>query len=76
MTDNNERDLLAAAQLFGLKEIITAVQLHRNLRMEPIKKKELETLKHKMDEAKYLFNQTRDRYAMKNPFSQTPNVYY
>jgi hypothetical protein len=76
VTDNNERDLLAAGKLFGLKELVTAVHLHRNLRMEPLRKKELEVLKHKLDEAKYLFNQTRERYAMKNPFSQTPNIYY
>lgn len=76
VTDNNERKILAAGERFGLKEVINAVQLHRNLRMDPLKAKELENLKHKHNEAKYIYENTRDRYAIKNPFSQPPNIYY
>lgn len=76
VTDNNERKILAAGERFGLKEIISAVHLHRNLRMEPLRARELETLKHKHDEAKYIYHNTKDRYAIKNPFSEPPNVYY
>lgn len=76
VTDNNERKLLAAGERFGLKEVIKAVQLHRNLRMEPLRAKELEILKHKHDEAKYIYQDTKDRYAIKNPFSELPSVYY
>lgn len=76
VTDKNQADLLAAGEKFGLREVNTAVQLHRNLKMEPLRKKELENLKHKFDEAKYVYENTRSRYAIKNPFSQPPNVYY
>lgn len=76
VTDNNERKLLSAGERFALKEIISAVQLHRNLRMEPLRAKELEILKLKHDEAKYIYESTRHRYAVKNPFSQPPNIYY
>lgn len=76
MTDNNDRKLLAAGERFRLKEVINAVQLHRNLRMNPLSARELETLKFKYDEAKYIYHSTRDRYAVKNPFSEPPNIYY
>lgn len=76
VTDKNQRDILAAAEKFGLKEIVNVVQLHRNLKMDPLRAKEIENLKHKYDEAKYLFEKTKARYAMKNPFSQPPNIYY
>lgn len=76
VTDKNQRDLLAAGEKFALKEVVTAVHLFRNYKMEPIKQKELENLKLKYDEAKYLYESTRSRHAMKNPFSQPPNIYY
>lgn len=76
VTDNNVKKLLAAAEKFRLKEIIAAVQLHYNIRMNPLKGKELESLKLKYNEAKYVYENTRDRYSVKNPFSQPPNVYY
>ena len=76
VTDKNERDLLAAAEKFEIKEIILAVQLHRNLRMDPLKARELDALKIKFDEAKYLYTRTKDRHSAKNPFSQTPSRYY
>lgn len=76
VTDKNQKDLLEAGEKFGLRDVKTAVQLHRNLKMEPLRAKELETLKHKFDEAKYIYENTRMRYAIKNPFSQPPNVYY
>jgi hypothetical protein len=76
VTDQNQKDLLAAGERFGLRDVKTAVQLYRNLKMEPLRGKELETLKHKYDEAKYVYENTRSRYAIKNPFSQPPNVYY
>lgn len=76
VTDKNQRDLLAAGEKFGLKEVVTAVQLTRNLKMDPLRAKELESLKHKFDEAKLLYEKTRARYAMKNPFSTPPNIYY
>lgn len=76
VTDKNQKELLEAGEKFGLREVMTAVQLHRNMKMEPLRAKELENLKHKFDEAKYVYENTRMRYAIKNPFSQPPNVYY
>lgn len=76
ITERTERHLLAAAERFELKEIISAIQLQRNIRMEPIKAKELEELKQKYDEAKYLYTKAKDRYSIRNPFSQVANCYY
>ncbi|KAL7028618.1 hypothetical protein ACKWTF_005927 [Chironomus riparius] len=76
VTDKNDRTLLTAGERFELKEIVAAVQLFRNCRMEPMKAKELEQLKIKFDEAKYLYKMTRDRYSTRNPFSQLPSRFY
>ena len=76
VTDKNERSLLAAGERFELKEVIGAVQLFRNCRMEPMKAKELEQLKIKFDEARYLYKMTKDRYSTRNPFSQMPTRFY
>ncbi|XP_070495549.1 protein maternal effect lethal 26-like [Chironomus tepperi] len=76
VTDKNERKLLIAGEKFELKELTAAVQLYRNCRMEPMKAKELEQLKIKFDEAKYLYKMTKDRYSTRNPFSQLPGRYY
>lgn len=76
VTDKNERNLLTAGERFELKEVIAAVQLFRNCRMEPMKAKELEQLKIKFDEAKYLYKMTKDRYSTRNPFSQMPTRFY
>lgn len=76
VTDKNERNLLNAGERFVLKEVTAAVQLFRNCRMEPMKGKELEQLKIKFDEAKYLYKMTKDRYSTRNPFSQLPSRFY
>jgi hypothetical protein len=76
VTDKNERKLLETAQNYELKEVINAVNLHRNLRMDPLKRKELETLEQKYNEAKYSYYKTKDRNSIRNPFSQPPNRYY
>lgn len=76
VSDKNERDLLEAGERFELKDVILAVQLHRNLRMDPLKARELESLRIKFEEAKYIYTRTKDRHSAKNPFSERPNRYY
>jgi hypothetical protein len=74
--DKNERPLLAAGEKFEIRDIVNAVQLHRNLRMDPIKKKELEKLKLQYDEINYLYTKAVERNSVRNPFSQMPNRFY
>ncbi|KAG5682628.1 hypothetical protein PVAND_011970 [Polypedilum vanderplanki] len=76
ITDKNERPLLAAAERFEIREIINAINLHRNLKIDPIKKKELEAIKLKYDEISYLYKKTVERNSVKNPFSQLPSRFY
>lgn len=76
INENNEHELLAAAHKFELKSLVQKVQLFRNSKSDPMVAKELEHLKLKYDEAKYLFEKAVERHSIRNPFNYVPNRYY
>ena len=76
VNDNNERDLLIVAKKFELKGLQQQVHLYQNIKNSPMQKKELEHLRLKFDEAKYLYDKAKERLSIKNPFNHTPNRYY
>jgi hypothetical protein len=68
--------LLAVAKKLEIKELQQAVQLDLNLKVSPLAKNELEKLKLKYDEAKYIYDKTRERHSIRNPLSHPPSRYY
>jgi hypothetical protein len=76
INDQNEKEILAAARKFELKGLQQQVHLYQNIRQNPLQQKELENLRLKFDEAKYLYDKAKERLSIKNPFNHAPNRYY
>jgi hypothetical protein len=76
ITDQNEKEILAAAKKFELKGLQQQVHLYQNTRLNPLQQKDLENLRLKFDEAKYLYDKATERLSIKNPFNHAPNRYY
>lgn len=76
VNDQNEREVLAAAKKFELKGLQQQVHLYQNIKNSPMQRKELEHLRLKFDEAKYLYDKAKERLSIKNPFNHTPKRYY
>lgn len=76
ITENNENELLAAAVKFDVKDLWKSINLHMNMRVNPIMAKEVETLKLDLDNAKYLYDKAIERNSIKDPACQLPSRYY
>lgn len=76
ITEQNENELLAAAKKFELKGLMQQVYMHQNLKNNPLQLKELDSLKLKFEEAKYLYDKAKERLSIKNPFNRAPCRYY
>jgi hypothetical protein len=76
MNENNEDELMKAAIKFDIKFLIQNIQLRRNLRNNPLAVKELDNLQVKYDEAKYLYDKSKERLSIRNPFTYPPSRYY
>lgn len=74
--ENNEKELMKAATKYDIKQLMGHLQLRRNLRNNPLAVKELDNLKNKYDEACYLFEKTKERLSIRNPFHDPPSRYY
>lgn len=73
---NNEEELMRAANKFDIKNLIRNIQLRRNLRNNPLTVKELDNLQVKYEEAKYLYEKSKERLSTRNPFTDPPSRYY
>lgn len=76
VADTDENELIKAATKYEIKPLVGHVQLRRNLRHSPLAVKELDNLKHKFDEASYLYEKSKERLSIRNPFNDSPNRYY
>lgn len=74
--ENSENELMKAATNYDIKPLIGQIQLRRNLRNNPLAVKELDVLKNKYDEAFYLFEKSKERLSIRNPFYDPPSRYY
>lgn len=76
VNEQNEIGLTVAAKRFELKGLLQHVHIYQNLKNNPLQVKELEKLKLKFDEAKYLYDKAKERLSIKNPFNRAPARYY
>lgn len=76
VTETSEMELIAAGKKFELKGLTRQVHLYQNLKNNPLQVKEMEELRLKFEEAKYLHDKAKERLSIKNPFNRVPARYY
>jgi hypothetical protein len=76
ITDNNQHELLSVAHKFQLKELVQMIHLHQNMKNNPMASNELEQLRLKYEQAKYVYDEAKKQNSIRNQFSQAPSRYY